>query len=152
MESKCGNCSICQKICPTGAIDGENNPNMCLSYITQKKDIGDEWFDKLNGRIFGCDTCQSVCPYNKDIETSKIEEFKPYDFMEKSNLDELIDLGKKDFRDKYAQTSCGWRGKNVIQRNALISKIHQGKNIKLMKFTSSYVEDYHNRLLNYFKL
>ncbi|WP_411682569.1 tRNA epoxyqueuosine(34) reductase QueG [Clostridium thailandense] len=152
LESKCGDCFVCQKMCPTGAISGENNPNMCLSYITQKKDIDDEWFDKLDGRIFGCDTCQSMCPHNKNIEISKIEEFKPYDFMEKSNLEELIALNKKDFRDKYSQTSCGWRGKNIIQRNALINKIHQEKNIKSIKFTSPYVEDYYNRLLNYFKL
>lgn len=152
LENRCGSCVICEKECPTGAIRGENKPNICLSYITQKKDIQDKWFDRLNGRVFGCDTCQRLCPFNKDIKASEIEEFKPYDFMEKVELDELISLDKKTFRDKYSKTSCGWRGKNIIQRNALVNKICQNKNIKPIKFSSPYVENYYNRILNYFKL
>ena len=69
-QNKCGHCNICQNACPTGAIKDENIPNICLSYITQKKDIEHEWFSKFKGRIFGCDTCQKNCPYNKKISFS----------------------------------------------------------------------------------
>ncbi|KZL90141.1 tRNA epoxyqueuosine(34) reductase QueG [Clostridium magnum] len=146
-EDKCGSCNICQSSCPTGAIQGENIPNKCLSYITQKKDIEDEWFLKLKGRIFGCDTCQKVCPHNKEISLSKIEEFKPFDFMEKVNLEELANIDKKTFKEKYSQTSCGWRGKNVLQRNALINAITLNKDIKVSEISSPYVKDYYDRLL-----
>jgi epoxyqueuosine reductase QueG len=152
VQNKCGSCTVCKKVCPTGSINDKNNANICLSYITQKKDIEDKWFDKLDGRIFGCDTCQRFCPHNKDIKVSEIEEFRPYEFMEKANMDELLGLDKKAFRDKYIQTSCGWRGKNIIQRNVLINKVYKDKNIKSIKFSSSYVENYHSRILDYFKL
>lgn len=151
-ENKCGNCNICQKACPTGAIKGENIPNICLSYITQKKDIEEEWFLKLKGRVFGCDTCQKVCPNNKKITFSSIEEFRPYDFMEKVNLEELANINKKVFKEKYSQTSCGWRGKNILQRNALINVVTLNQDIKPNELSSPYVKNYYDRLLEFFKL
>jgi Uncharacterized Fe-S protein len=151
-ENKCGDCNICQNSCPTGAIKGENIPNICLSYITQKKHIGDEWFLKLKGRIFGCDTCQKVCPYNQKISFSNIQEFKPFDFMERINLAELTNIDKKTFKEKYSQTSCGWRGKNILQRNALISAVTLNKDIKINEISSPYVKNYYDRLLEFFKL
>lgn len=152
IECKCDDCDLCQKACPTGAIKQKNDSNICLSYITQKKEIKEEWFDKLEGRIFGCDTCQKVCPFNEKIEFSSIKEFKPYKFMEKINMEELINITKKTFMDKYSKTSCGWRGKNVIQRNILINIVSGKKNIKLKKFNSPYIQGYYNRLLKHFKL
>ncbi len=149
IECKCKLCNLCQKACPTGAISEENNANICLSYITQKKEIDDYWFDKINGRIFGCDTCQRVCPFNKEVDFSKIEGFEPYEFMEKLNLEELVNIDKKTFLNKYAKSSCGWRGKNVLQRNALINVISKGKEVKEKEFKSPYVQNYYNRLLQH---
>ncbi|HDK7139297.1 TPA: tRNA epoxyqueuosine(34) reductase QueG [Clostridium botulinum] len=148
MECKCEECNICLRACPTSSLE-HKDPNICLSYITQKKNIEDDWFNKLKGRMFGCDTCQRVCPYNKNINTSNIEGFKTFDFMENLDLEELIYVNNKEFKEKYKLTSCGWRGKSILQRNALINCITmnkdvdiQGKNIK-----SPYVLDYYHRLL-----
>lgn len=152
LKNKCGNCNLCQVACPTGSIKIENTPNICLSYITQKKDIKDEWFGKLKGRMFGCDTCQRVCPYNESAVLSNLEEFRPHEFMDKVSIQELIDIDKKTFKEKYSQTSCGWRGKNILQRNALINAITLNKDIKVGELTSPYVKNYYNRLLNIFKL
>ncbi|WPC42149.1 tRNA epoxyqueuosine(34) reductase QueG [Clostridium sp. JS66] len=152
MECKCEGCDLCQKSCPTGAIREENNSNICLSYISQKKEIDDEWFDKLKGRIFGCDTCQRICPFNKKASFSNIEEFRPYDFMEVINLEELANIDKRIFLNKYSKSSCGWRGKNVLQRNALINIIGMKKNINIEGINSPYVKNYYNRLLYHFKL
>ncbi len=122
-ESRCGGCQLCIRKCPTKSISaGSNNPNICLSYITQKKEIEEMWLSKLNGRLFGCDSCQDVCPYNKSAEFSRIEEFAPKDYMKKVNLEEIINLDNKTFKDRYKITSCGWRGKNVLKRNARIYK------------------------------
>lgn len=150
-ESKCGDCRLCQNGCPTGAIKTENNPNICLSYITQKKEIDDEWFSKFKGRIFGCDTCQRICPYNKDAAFSAIEGFRPKDFMDKINLQELINIDKKTFKEKYSGTSCGWRGKNILQRNALINAMILNKGMELKEINSPYVRNYYNRLFELFK-
>lgn len=153
IEWGCSECSLCLTACPTKCIDKENtNPNICLSYITQKKHIEDEWFDKLSGRIFGCDTCQDVCPFNKYINLSNINEFKPFEYMENINEHEILNLSNKTFKDKYAATSSGWRGKNILTRNAMINLIKNGKYKEPTSFSSPYLKDYYSRLLNHYKL
>jgi len=159
LERKCGNCKRCLEACPTNSIvEGKvginNNSNICLSYITQKKNIEDSWFEKLNGRLFGCDTCQRACHYNKEIQFSTISEFKPYEYMENIDLQVLINIDNKLFKDKYKITSCGWRGKNMLKRNAIINAIfiEKRKIMTVEKDTSPYIRDYYYRLLKYFKL
>jgi epoxyqueuosine reductase len=151
-ENKCGDCDICEKTCPTGAIKGENIPNICLSYITQKKDIEDGWFQKFNGRVFGCDSCQKICPYNIDVSFSQVEEFRPFDFMKEIDIQEIVNIDKRTFKNKYSKSSCGWRGKNVLQRNILINMLSSKRGIAPGEINSSYVKDYYNRLLWFFKL
>lgn len=152
MESKCGDCNICKNACPTGSIKGESKPNQCLSYITQKKEIEDKWFKIMDGRMFGCDTCQKVCPFNKHIEFSNIELFRPLEFMKNIDIGEICNINKKVFREKYGNSSCGWRGKNVLQRNAIINSFTMKKNINIEEINSPYVKNYYNRLLSIFKL
>ena len=86
----CIKCNKCVKYCPGNALEGnyKMNPKKCLSYITQKKEeLTLEEKDKMkkNKLIFGCDICQIVCPHNKDICESNIEEFTT-DLI--TNLDE----------------------------------------------------------------
>ncbi|WP_125153409.1 tRNA epoxyqueuosine(34) reductase QueG [Clostridium rectalis] len=152
---KCGTCKLCIDKCPTKAINTNTcNTNICLSYITQRKNIEDIWFDKFNGRIFGCDTCQNICPYNREVSYSNINDFTPYDFMENIDVDELIRMDNKSFKNKYAKTSCGWRGKNILIRNALINKISKDKvnTTENKPFKSEYLNDYYSRLLRVYKL
>lgn len=153
IECECDECDLCLKACPTKCINkGETNPNLCLSYITQKKHIEDKWFDKINGRIFGCDTCQDLCPFNKHAKLSNINEFKPFEYMENLNEHEMLNLNNKIFKDKYAGTSSGWRGKNVITRNAMIHLMKNKRYKGPISFNSPYLQDYYSRLLNYYKL
>lgn len=159
LKQKCGKCERCLNACPTnsivkGHIGINNDANTCLSYITQKKDIEDSWFEKLNGRLFGCDTCQRVCPYNNEIEFSTIKELRPYEHMKRIDLKELMNIDNQLFKDKYKITSCGWRGKNILKRNAIINAIliEKGKIIAAEKDTSPYIRDYYYRLLKLFKL
>lgn len=155
VKSKCGYCEICLKVCPTKAINyNETNPNICLSYITQKKDIDNSWFSKLNGRIFGCDSCQKVCPFNRVVSLSEIEEFKPLNFMSKLDINELVNLDNKTFNQKYKLTSAGWRGKNILKRNVLINILSSNQSSEKVYVSSEsvYLMEYYNRLLQYFKL
>jgi len=155
MKQKCGDCTLCFDACPTKSINKVNSmPNICLSYITQKKDIDDSWFNKLDGRIFGCDSCQIACPFNKKIDKSIIEDLSPYEHMKNISINELINIDNKIFKEKYAVTSCGWRGKNILQRNALINlvKLKKDINIEIQSINSPYVLDYYHRLLNAFHL
>lgn len=148
---ECGDCTICYKECPTKAINSnQRNCNICLSYITQKKDLQDWEIKKLEGRIFGCDSCQNKCPYNNEVEESQIEEFKDLEFMNKENNEFIINMNNSEFKDTYKKTSCGWRGKNLLKRNALIRrKLYLKKDTKfegMSKVESPYIQEYINRI------
>lgn len=150
----CSNCDRCTIACPGGSIKAGNHGS-CLSYITQKKEIEDIWFSKLNGRIFGCDTCQEVCPYNKKAEFSKLESFMPLPFMKYPDVSELININNSVFREKYKITAAGWRGKNILQRNAMINLIKDSnmmEKINPQNIASPYIREYYGRLLKAFNL
>ncbi|MHC1720275.1 MAG: tRNA epoxyqueuosine(34) reductase QueG [Clostridiaceae bacterium] len=155
MEIGCGSCSICLDACPTDSLE-KKNPNVCLSYITQKKVLCDECLKQLDGRLFGCDTCQDVCPFNSKIEKSPLECFKPYEFMCDVSLEKLILMGNNEFKEKYKKTSSGWRGKGILQRNALINLFISNPNAKSIinaeALNSPKLRDIYNRLLSIFKL
>lgn len=151
----CGSCDLCSEACPTGSLR-QNNPNICLSYITQKKELEDSWLKLLGGRLFGCDTCQDICPFNKAAEHSKLECFRPFDYLCRPDLRKLALLSNAEFREEYKKASCGWRGKAVLQRNALISLFQAGRGsdagIGEEDFASPRLRDIYNRLLRIFKL
>lgn len=140
---ECGNCSNCFKECPTKSINKSKiNPNICSSYITQKKEISDREIPLLKDKIFGCDICQISCPYNEKIEFSTIEEFKPLEFMESKDSSVYASMNNKYFKEHINTTSCGWRGKNVIKRNAIIKLYNEGHNIDKYKGDSPYLNEY----------
>ncbi|MGL6174964.1 MAG: tRNA epoxyqueuosine(34) reductase QueG [Cellulosilyticaceae bacterium] len=142
---ECGECEKCIYSCPTKSINSSKiNPNICLSYLTQKKELNDREIQLLKGNIFGCDFCQLGCPYN---ETGKIalEEFKEIEDMN-SEPDIYAKMDNKYFKEKVSQTSCGWRGKNIIKRNAIIRMQRDGAEIEQFKGDSPYLNEYIERL------
>lgn len=147
--NECGDCKVCYKSCPTKAINEiKKNCNICVSYLTQKKDLEDKYINLLKGRVFGCDICQEVCPYNKEKYYSNIEEFKPFLFMNENNTKKLANINNKEFKETFSKTSCGWRGKNVLKRNAIIKLVKNDLyNIEELKTDSEYIRVYINRLL-----
>lgn len=151
---ECGECEICYMKCPTKSINKyKKNCNICMSYITQKKKVDDRFLKLMNGRIFGCDSCQLECPYNIGVKLSKIEEFRPKDFMKNPKTDDMIQLDNVTFKKTFKGTSCGWRGKNTIIRNAMIRKsLYENKSIDDVKSNSEYINNYKNRLLKINKL
>ncbi len=80
IPNRCGNCSRCIDACPTKALCEPYvvNANRCFSYHTveSKDDIPAELAVKLENRLFGCDTCQQVCPYNQQVKLSDTNEFR----------------------------------------------------------------------------
>ncbi len=148
----CKECNLCVEKCPTSVIikDGKNfNSNHCVSYLTQKKHLGENEVPLIKGRIFGCDTCQSVCPHNRNIVKSPIKEFEPKGYMGDINLNSLIRINNGEFKEKYKNHSCGWRGKNILIRNSLINYYLINKEDKDdvdKSITSPYIKDYYDRL------
>lgn len=145
--SECGTCSKCLSECPTKAINlNRKNPNICLSYITQKKEISNQEIKLLKGNVFGCDFCQLRCPYNEGIEQNVLKEFETLAYMNE-DVATYASMDNKYFKEKISSTSCGWRGKNVIKRNAIINMYHNQLEISQLIGESSYINDYINRLL-----
>ena len=71
MEDLCGTCTKCLDACPTGALvqGGQINAKRCISFLTQTKEmIPYEFRDKMGNRVYGCDSCQTSCPYNRRID------------------------------------------------------------------------------------
>lgn len=110
IEKDCGDCDLCIKNCPGGAIGNAYNPNRCSSYISQKKgelNADEEKILKKSGYAWGCDRCQTVCPYNK-LENKPVRCNNLFSDMATSN---------RDFKKKYGDMAFSWRGFDVIKRN-----------------------------------
>lgn len=151
LHKECGSCEICYGECPTKAINKHRkNSNICLSYITQKKDISDKEIKLLKGNVFGCDFCQKKCPYNERAEINVLSEFETLDYMN-DDIENFAAMNNKFFKEKISSTSCGWRGKNVIKRNALINMKYNDKNIDEFLGDSEYINNYIERLNKLFK-
>ncbi|KIL50066.1 iron-sulfur cluster-binding protein [Jeotgalibacillus alimentarius] len=127
MEDQCGDCNLCVDVCPTGALvqGGQLDAKKCIAFLTQTKDfLPDEYRTKIGNRLYGCDTCQTVCPKNKGIDMHKHPEFEPDPEIAKPLLEPLLTISNREFKESYGHVSGSWRGKKPIQRNALIALAH----------------------------
>ena len=110
-NTKCIECNVCIKNCPSGFLSDKNNK--CLSSVTQQKQPltkFEEEMIKKEGCIWGCDKCQEVCPMNKNKEFTKINEFI---ISYKNEYTENEDITDRAFQ---------WRGEKIIKRNYDILK------------------------------
>ncbi|MEK3763581.1 tRNA epoxyqueuosine(34) reductase QueG [Solibacillus sp. FSL K6-4121] len=127
IEDECGDCNLCIDVCPTGAIvaPGQLNSQRCIAFLTQTKGfLPDEFRSKIGNRLYGCDTCQTVCPKNKGKLNWIHEEFKPDPEIAKPLLQPLLSIPNKEFKSKFGHVSGSWRGKKPIQRNAILALAH----------------------------
>lgn len=127
MEDQCGDCRLCIDTCPTGAIveGGQLNAQRCISFLTQTKGfLPDEFRGKIGNRLYGCDTCQTVCPKNKGKANRIHAEFEPDPEIAKPLLEPLLAISNREFKDKFGYVSGSWRGKKPIQRNAILALAH----------------------------
>jgi epoxyqueuosine reductase len=126
----CRECGRCLEACPTGAIVAPYvvDPGRCLSYVTQARGVMTEEFRiPMGDRLFGCDTCQAVCPHNAAPEWGNHREFFPHPRVgTQPSLEMVMKLTNKDFQASFGHTPAGWRGKKILQRNAAINLGNSG--------------------------
>lgn len=123
----CGDCTLCLDVCPTGALvgPGQLDSTKCIAFLTQTKGFLDEYYrEKLGNRLYGCDTCQTVCPKNRKRNFTHHPEFEPDPELVKPLLQPLLTMSNREFKEKYGYMSGSWRGKKPIQRNAIIALAH----------------------------
>lgn len=142
VKNQCGDCTRCIRACPTNAILGNHNYDgtKCISYLTQtKQKIPYELREKMGRKLYGCDICQLVCPYNSKIKPSSLDEVKPELDLVYPSLEAFVKISKSDFKKLYGDMSLSWRGKNVIVRNAIIA-MGNTKDAKYIEALSSLIK------------
>ena len=118
----CGDCTRCLTSCPTSCLfgDGSMNAKRCLSFQTQEKGVMDlEFRKKIKTVIYGCDICQICCPYNKGLDNPLATEIDPD--LAHPELIPFLELSNGQFKEKFGMVAGSWRGKNILQRNAIIA-------------------------------
>lgn len=97
----CGTCSACLDICPTDAFVGPNelDARKCISYLTieLKTSIPEELRPLIGNRIFGCDDCQTICPWNKFSSPTNEQDFSPRHNLDQAKLVDLFAWTQEEF-------------------------------------------------------
>jgi len=98
---QCGGCQACLKVCPTDAFPRpyELDARRCISYLTieNKGAIPLEFREPIGNRVFGCDDCQAICPWNKYAAFSREDDFSPRHQLDRTDLTELFDWDEPTF-------------------------------------------------------
>ena len=103
-EDHCGNCTACLDVCPTQAFPQPHllDARKCISYLTIELSgsIPEELRPKMGNRIFGCDDCQLICPWNRFADFTQETDFHPRQKLDKSELLELFNWDEATFLKK----------------------------------------------------
>ena len=106
MTEHCGTCNACLDICPTQAIVAPHrvDARRCISYLTIELSgsIPEQFRRAIGNRIYGCDDCQLVCPWNKFAEDSSEDDFAPRHSLDDISLIEAFGWSEQEFLDKTA--------------------------------------------------
>jgi len=121
----CGSCRQCLDICPTNAFPAPYrlDARRCISYLTieHKGVIPAEFRKAIGNRIYGCDDCLAVCPWNKFAQTSSEAAFFPRAELTAPSLAELARLDDATFRRVFSGSPIKRTGRNRFVRNVMIA-------------------------------
>jgi epoxyqueuosine reductase len=127
----CGSCRACLDICPTDAFPAPYrlDARRCISYLTieNKGPIPRELREKIGNRIYGCDDCLAVCPWNKFARTATEAKLAARDDLRGPALGELLGLDDAAFRTLFAGSPVKRIGRNRFLRNVLIAAGNSGR-------------------------
>jgi epoxyqueuosine reductase len=127
----CGLCRRCLDICPTAAFPEPYrlDARRCLSYLTieHKGHIAREFRRPMANRIYGCDDCLAVCPWNKFAKRSRHEALRPRAELSAARLTDLAELDDAAFRQLFAGTAIKRTGRDRFVRNVLIAIGNSGE-------------------------
>ena len=141
---RCGRCSACQDACPTAAFPApyQLDARRCISYLTieNKGMIPHEFRKAIGNRIYGCDDCLAVCPWNKFAQASHELAFAPRAELTAPALADLLQLDDASFRQVFAGSPIKRVGRNRFIRNALIAAGNSG-NPALLKRVRPLLDD-----------
>ncbi|APE27371.1 tRNA epoxyqueuosine(34) reductase QueG [Aurantiacibacter gangjinensis] len=123
---RCGSCRACQDACPTDAFPApyQLDARRCISYLTieHKGPIPLEFREAIGNRIYGCDDCLAVCPWNKFADVSaRAQKLAPREELIDPPLADLLALDDARFRAKFSGSPIKRVGRDRFVRNCLIA-------------------------------
>ena len=140
----CGECRNCLDVCPTQAFPApyQLDARRCLSYLTieHRGHIPSEFRKPMGNRIFGCDDCLAVCPWNKFVEPSQDETMAPRRALTMVELSKFLALEEASFRRLFAGTPVRRLGRDRFLRNVLIAA-GNSRNRSLSEFVEPLLRD-----------
>ncbi|WP_428409944.1 tRNA epoxyqueuosine(34) reductase QueG [Hyphococcus sp.] len=126
----CGSCRNCLDICPTDAFPApyQLDARRCISYLTIEHPgpIPREFRKAMGNRIYGCDDCLAVCPWNKFAERSRESAFHAREELRAPSLRDLAELDDAAFRKLFSGSPVKRTGRNRFIRNVLIATGNSG--------------------------
>jgi epoxyqueuosine reductase len=127
----CGSCRACLDVCPTAAFPApyQLDARRCISYLTieHQGHIEREFRRPIGNRIYGCDDCLAVCPWNKFARTATEVKLKARDDLRAPALAELARLDDAGFRERFAGSPIKRTGRDRFVRNVLIAIGNSGE-------------------------
>jgi len=124
IAADCSDCCKCIDACPTGALrpDGQFDAGRCINYLTieHKGPIQPKLAEKIGDRLFGCDECVLVCPYQNDAPACANEQFRFHGDRANLDLREILNLDGESFDARFADSAIKRIGLEGLQRNARI--------------------------------
>jgi epoxyqueuosine reductase len=127
----CGSCTRCLDACPTQAFDGPHriDARRCISYLTIEHEgpIPEQFREAMGNRIYGCDDCLAVCPWNSFAEAARANRaFLPRAELAAPRIADLLGLDDAAFRQMFAGSPIKRVGRNRMIRNCLIAAGNSG--------------------------
>src|SRR5687768_3984542 len=131
-DGRCGTCSACLDVCPTDAFPAPYrlDARRCISYLTieHKGPIPEEFREAIGNRIYGCDDCLAVCPWNKFADSARANKaFLPRAELAAPKLADLLALDDSAFRKVFAGSPIKRIGRGRMVRNAAIAAGNCGR-------------------------
>ena len=125
----CGSCTLCIQACPTGAIVEPYvvDARLCISYLTielrgGREVISDELATQMGNRIFGCDDCLDVCPFNLRADATKEPAFAPTPLTLAPSLNRLSHIGEQEFSTTFKESPLKRAKRSGLLRNVGIAQ------------------------------
>ena len=125
----CGSCTLCIQACPTGAIVEPYvvDARLCISYLTielrgGRETIPDDLASQMGNRIFGCDDCLDVCPFNLRADATNEPAFVPTPLTLAPNLDHLAQISEENFKTTFKESPVKRAKRSGLLRNVGIAQ------------------------------
>ena len=124
LDAGCGSCTLCIDACPTDALGevGVLDATRCLSYWTQSADpFPEEYREALGDRVYGCDICQDVCPWNRGVERRRAGEPAPSGVESHVSLVDWLQADGAELAERYDRLFVPRNDPRYLRRNALVA-------------------------------